>query len=158
MKYYNPLRTIIPSLNNLNEKDCELIGEYVARFILEQEHSDECPYCHTDKYKKNGHVKGSQRYMCLNCGKTFNLLDGCALQGSKVSKEIWHKFIVGMFIACYKGYKIPRIYDINKNTATRMYNKAFDTIESFCDYINDNLVQIIAEEAIIERKKLNSNT
>ena len=30
-----------------------------------------CPQCHSQSYRKNGRVRGKQRYRCKDCGRQF---------------------------------------------------------------------------------------
>jgi transposase-like protein len=65
--------------------------------ILEQEREDnkvpECPHCHSQDVRKDGHKDGKQRYLCGGCGRVFTKATGSIMQGSHYRKEIWEQAI-----------------------------------------------------------------
>lgn len=44
-----------------------------------------CPHCGSNSVVKNGKLKNSQRYLCRECGKSFNDLTKSVLSSTKLS-------------------------------------------------------------------------
>ncbi len=49
-----------------------------------------CPYCHSELLNKNGKYKGRQRFLCLDCNKTFTSYSKSLLNASKINPNLWH--------------------------------------------------------------------
>jgi len=141
------IRKLIPGTSKLSEKDFKFLGEFVARFLLEEDYYDSCPRCMSGNRKKNGHFNNIQRFICLDCGKTYNEKNMCVNYRSRMTKEFWHRFIVDMFKQSYLGFTVPFYSEINSHTSRRMYAKVIEGLEYIEDYINDNLFEIIIKEA-----------
>lgn len=57
-----------------------------------------CPHCNSSKVKKNGHKANksgfmSQRFLCKDCGKTFNNRTKTITSSAKISFEQYQKII-----------------------------------------------------------------
>lgn len=49
-----------------------------------------CPHCQDNKIIKNGHAKnGRQRYLCVNCGKSFTHATSSFFKHSRLSYDTW---------------------------------------------------------------------
>jgi len=74
-----------------------------------------CPHCQSNKYRKNGIDKGSQRYKCKNCGRTFTEFTGTWMSG------LHKKELIGDYIKLMEQElsldKIRVRLGINKKTA-----------------------------------------
>lgn len=56
-----------------------------------------CPFCASEKFKKNGRtVSGIQRYMCT-CGKTFLPTTGTIFDEHKISISEWMEYCLNLF-------------------------------------------------------------
>lgn len=57
-----------------------------------------CKYCGSTNIKRNGYTRnGMQRYKCLDCGRTFNVLTGTLFDDHKISISEWIEFILDIF-------------------------------------------------------------
>lgn len=53
-----------------------------------------CPKCNSDDIIHYGKTKNKvQRYKCLTCGKTFNLINNTAFFASKINIKAWFAFL-----------------------------------------------------------------
>ena len=57
-------------------KDTNAVTRLITARLAEQ-HG--CPYCHSTNVVKNGKARGTQRFMCRPCGKSFSPLTGTPL-------------------------------------------------------------------------------
>ncbi|WP_420094641.1 transposase-like zinc-binding domain-containing protein [Microcystis aeruginosa] len=50
----------------------------------------QCPECQSNHINKNGHKKGKQNYICVNCGRQFRLFVTCygSIGGHKSTKSL----------------------------------------------------------------------
>lgn len=87
-----------------------------------------CPYCDSKKYRKHGIDKGSQRYYCNNCKRTFTEYTGTWLAG------IHKKELVGDYLKhMEQGLSLDKIRDalgINKKTAFDWRHKILSSFEN----------------------------
>jgi hypothetical protein len=87
-----------------------------------------CPYCGSEKFKKNGRTgSGVQRYMCA-CGKTFLPTTGTIFDDHKISISEWMEYCLNLF----RHVSITADSWSNKNTfKTSRYwlQKLFLTLE-----------------------------
>ena len=81
-----------------------------------------CPHCESKKYRKHGIDKGSQRYYCRNCKRTFTEFTGTWVSGLH-KKELVIPYLNHM----KKEYSLDKIKVGNENwkklTLTNSYNK-----------------------------------
>jgi transposase-like protein len=52
----------------------------------------ECPHCHSKHVSRNGKHNEKQRYICVNCEKTFGLTTNSILAWTKKSPSVWFKY------------------------------------------------------------------
>ena len=52
-----------------------------------------CPHCSSKRIVKNGRYNGSQRYLCKDCRKTFNVATNSLLSFTKKPLSVWRKYI-----------------------------------------------------------------
>jgi transposase-like protein len=80
----------------------------VSRFVSESAAADllqqvrwrdgvECPRCRSDLTVRNGSYRVFQRYLCKNCGRTFNDKTGTIFAHSKLSLKEWY-FVIYVFL------------------------------------------------------------
>jgi len=55
-----------------------------------------CPHCGSVSIKKHDKRKGTQRYRCKDCGRTFTETSNTMMYHSKLTKEQWKILIKGM--------------------------------------------------------------
>jgi len=80
----------------------------VSRFVPESAAADllqqvrwrdgvECPRCCSDLTVRNGSYRVYQRYLCENCGRTFNDKTGTIFAHSKMKLKEWY-FTIYVFL------------------------------------------------------------
>lgn len=94
-----------------------------------------CPHCKDNNICKYGYVKKRQRYRCKNCGRTFTSYTNKPWSNSRISIEVWDKYLSLMdnkntLLEC------SRILGINIKTAFRMRHKIMNIIQE-----NNGLLQ-----------------
>lgn len=75
-----------------------------------------CPYCQSEKASKR---KNEFRYKCLKCNRSFSVLVGTILEGTKLPIIKW-LMAIGLILNAKKGIsslQLSRDLGINKNTA-----------------------------------------
>ena len=86
-----------------------------------------CPHCSSKKYRKHGKDKGSQRYYCTNCKRTFTEFTGTWLAGIH-KKELVAEYLKLM----EQELSLDKIKDnlkINKKTAFDWRHKILSGLE-----------------------------
>ena len=87
-----------------------------------------CPHCNSKKYRKHGIDKGSQRYFCNDCRRTFTEYTGTWLAG------IHKKELVGDYLKLMeRELSLDKIRDhlgINKKTAFDWRHKILSGLEN----------------------------
>ena len=57
-----------------------------------------CPHCGSGAFKKKGFTSnGIQRYICLSCGRSFNVLTGTVFDNHKLPLTEWLGFLLDIF-------------------------------------------------------------
>lgn len=65
-----------------------------------------CVHCGSTDVKRNGKYRSRQRYLCKDCGKSFNDMTNTPFPGSRYPEK-WVKYIELMV----EGYTLPKIAD-----------------------------------------------
>ena len=76
-----------------------------------------CPKCGSNKVRKNGKNRGTQRMICSECGKTF------PLKPKRISKEIKQKALI-MYLNNVGIRKIALIFNISPTSVLRWIKNA----------------------------------
>lgn len=87
-----------------------------------------CVHCGSMSVKRNGTYRSRQRYLCKDCGKSFNDMTGSPLAGTKYPHK-WLKYYELMV----EGYTLPKIakaLDIHISTAFYWRHKILFAIRS----------------------------
>lgn len=63
-----------------------------------------CVHCGSTSVKRNGKYRSRQRYLCIDCGKSFNDMTNTPFSGSRYPAK-WVKYIELMV----EGYTLPKI-------------------------------------------------
>lgn len=87
-----------------------------------------CLHCGSVSVKKNGKYRARQRYLCKDCGKTFNDMTNTPLAGSRYP----HKWL-NYFEMMVEGYTLPKIsdaLDIHISTAFYWRHKILNALRS----------------------------
>lgn len=76
-----------------------------------------CLHCGSTSVKRNGRYRSRQRYLCNDCGKTFNDMTNTPFSGSRYPEK-WVKYIELMV----EGYTLPKIAKrLNIHISTAFY-------------------------------------
>jgi len=87
-----------------------------------------CVQCGSTSVKRNGKYKTRQRYLCKDCGKTFNDMTNTPFSGSRYPEK-WVKYIELMV----EGYTLPKIAErlkIHISTAFYWRHKILNALGS----------------------------
>jgi transposase-like protein len=87
-----------------------------------------CVHCGSMSVKHNGKYRSRQRYLCKDCGKSFNDMTGSPLSGTRYPHK-WLKYFEMMI----EGYILPKIskaLDIHISTAFYWRHKILNAIRS----------------------------
>lgn len=87
-----------------------------------------CIHCGSMSVKRNGKYRSRQRYLCKDCGKSFNDMTGSPLSGTKYPHK-WIKY----FEMMVEGYTLPKIseaLEIHISTAFYWRHKILNSIRS----------------------------
>lgn len=87
-----------------------------------------CLHCGSVSVKKNGKYRARQRYLCKDCGKTFNDMTNTPLSGSRYPHK-WLKY----FEMMVEGYTLPKIsetLEIHISTAFYWRHKILNAVRS----------------------------
>ena len=76
-----------------------------------------CVHCGSTSVKRNGKYRSRQRYLCNDCGKSFNDMTNTPFSGSRYPEK-WEKYIELMV----EGYTLPKIAErLNIHISTAFY-------------------------------------
>ncbi|WP_107952361.1 IS1595 family transposase [Campylobacter concisus] len=101
----------------------------------------ECPHCKSTHFVKNGKVQGRQRFICMDCRKTFAQTNNTILYGVKKDLSVWEKYIHCM-IEKYSLRKTAQICGISLPTAFAWRHKILDALQQMQDNIKlDGIVE-----------------
>jgi transposase-like protein len=87
-----------------------------------------CVHCGSTSVKRNGKYRTRQRYLCKDCGKTFNDMTNTPFSGSRYPEK-WVKYIELMI----EGYTLPKIAErlkIHISTAFYWRHKILNALGS----------------------------
>lgn len=87
-----------------------------------------CAHCGSTDVKRNGKYRSRQRYLCKDCGKTFNDMTNTPFSGSHYPEK-WVKYIELMV----EGYTLPKIANklqIHISTAFYWRHKILKALDS----------------------------
>jgi transposase-like protein len=94
------LETLAEMLGNLSEQDrqrvialAELATDAPDKHRDSHEDMPRCPHCSGVHVRRNGFVRGRQRYLCGDCGRTFGATTGSVRYKSKHGKETWEAYL-----------------------------------------------------------------
>lgn len=87
-----------------------------------------CLHCGSTAVKRNGTYRSRQRYLCKDCGKSFNDMTNTPFSGSRYPEK-WVKYIEYMV----EGYTLPKIAEelgIHISTAFYWRHKILNALKS----------------------------
>lgn len=89
-----------------------------------------CPHCGKIHIRKHGTKQGKQRYICMDCGKTFTEYNNTVFFSTKKTLNLWLEYIELMMT----GLSLAKIADklnISVPTAFQWRHKILKTIKNF---------------------------
>lgn len=98
-----------------------------------------CLHCGSVAVKKNGKYRSRQRYLCKDCGKSFNDMTNTPLSGSRYPHK-WLEY----FEMMVEGYTLPKIahrLDIHVSTAFYWRHKILNAIRSLGNQALSGIVE-----------------
>lgn len=87
----------------------------------------ECPHCYSKHVSRNGKHNGKQRYICVNCEKSFGLTTNSIIAWTKKSPSVWSKYSKCM-INGFSLRKSARECEINLQTAFNWRHKILQAL------------------------------
>ncbi len=110
-------------------------------FIFSKE-LKECPHCKSTHFVKNGKVQGRQRFICMDCHKTFANTNNTIFFGVKKDLSVWEKYIHCM-IKKYSLRKTAKICNISLPTAFTWRHKILDALQEIQENVKlDGVVEV----------------
>ena len=114
----------------------------VKQYVEKSRFSDGrvCPICGCNHVKRNGTRKSKtssvkvQRYLCLECGKSFVITANSIAAGTRKGLDVWEKFIDCMM----NGFSIRKtamFCGIHKNTAFYWRHKVLDALQHMMEAV-----------------------
>lgn len=141
------LEIIKQLFQNLNADDKKLFlksikeKEQISEKLNFTRNLTNCPHCHSKHFKKNGTKNGKQRYICLDCHKTFANTNNTILYGVKKDLSVWQKYIHCM-VEKYSLRKTAEICGISLPTAFTWRHKILDTLQKMMNEVKlDGIVE-----------------
>ena len=150
----NELNEILNLVNRLSENDKEKLkmilsekhlnsDENMESFLTEKRFSsgNKCSLCSSTHIKRNGHKGNIQRYMCMDCHKTFTVATNTIVASTKKDLSTWNKYIDCMM----EGLSIRKCAEkcgINRNTAFLWRHKILDALQNMAENIKlDGIIE-----------------
>lgn len=90
-----------------------------------------CVHCGSIHTKKHGKASGKQRYICKDCGKTFNRFTGTIMSHSRLSISQWKELLRGI-IENLTVSKIAKNVEVSKSSAWINKQKICHAISKLC--------------------------
>lgn len=81
----------LTSILNAKQSKSERVKEEI-----QSDGKQPCVHCGSINTKKHGKVSGRQRFLCKDCGKTFNSSTGAITSGSRLSVGQWKELLRGV--------------------------------------------------------------
>ena len=88
-----------------------------------------CVYCGSVSVKRNGTYRSRQRYLCKDCGKSFNDMTGSPLSGTKYAHK-WFEYFEMMIEGQSSFRKIAKKLKIHLSTAFYWRHKILFALQS----------------------------
>jgi transposase-like protein len=116
--------------NDVNTETKKIIGIYEGIRQSRFRNGLACVHCGSLRVKRNGTYRERQRYLCKDCGKSFNDISGTPLSGTH-NPEKWMRYFLMMVEN--KGKSLPKIaveLDIHVSTAFYWRHKILYALRS----------------------------
>lgn len=112
-------------------------GNDIKEYVADIRFSDGrvCPVCGGTHVKRNGKRKdGTQKYMCMDCKKSFTSTTNSIAASSKKDLDTWKQFIDCMMTGMSLR-KTAQMCGIHRNTAFRWRHKVLDTLQQMANAV-----------------------
>ena len=101
-----------------------------------------CPHCKSDKFVKNGSSRGTKRFLCKNCDKSFTTTTDTIFFNAKKDLSVWRKYIQCM-IEKNSLRKTAEICGISLPTAFTWRHKILDALQNMMKEVElDGVVEV----------------
>ena len=124
----------------------------IDNIYLQFNNNHHCPYCNSNKIKKNGKALGKYpQFKCNNCGKNYSMKTNTVFQGTHKSIIVWQEYIE-LFSQGKSLSYIAKELNMNIKTAFYWRHKILKVLTKKDD--NDKLGGIIeADETFFEESQ-----
>lgn len=116
--------------NDVNAEPRTVVGLYEGIREARFRNGLACVHCGSLRVKRNGTYRERQRYLCKDCGKSFNDISGTPLSGTH-NPEKWMRYFLMMVEN--KGKSLPKIaveLDMHVSTAFYWRHKILSALRS----------------------------
>lgn len=147
---YDEIKNILETLSDEEKISLREYLEFIITFGTQRETNNkliifdhkliDCPKCKSEHINKNGHFRGKQRYVCADCGASFNDFTNTFLYHNKLPIEKWIKFC-HLFVESKSLPSTAKELEITVATAFYMRHKLLDAISSSFDNILGEIVE-----------------
>ena len=147
------LNDVFVMIKTLSPSDREKLRDLISTTLTQKKNMNEyiaekrsasgifCPYCKESHIKRNGHYNGIQRYLCMDCNKTFNITTNTILSSTKKDLSIWNQYIECM-MAGLTIRKSAAICGIDKDTAFIWRHKILDALQNMANDVKlDGIIE-----------------
>ena len=93
-----------------------------------------CPFCGSVHIRRNGHRNGCQRFVCVECRRTFGLTTETILHKSKKPLAVWSLY-VNCMMERMPLRRTAKICGINLATAFVWRHKILDALTNMMDEV-----------------------
>ena len=150
----NELNEILKLINGLSANDRQKLksilsekhlnsDETMESFLTEKRFSsgNKCPLCSSAHIKRNGHKGTAQRYLCMDCHKTFSVTTNTIVASTKKDFSTWSKYI-GCMMEGLSIRKCAEKCGINRNTAFLWRHKILDALQNMAENVKlDGIIE-----------------
>ena len=108
-----------------------------------------CVHCGSTSVKRNGKYRSRQRYLCKDCGKTFNDMTNTPFSGSRYPEK-WVKYVEMMV----EGYTLPKIAKRLKIHISTAFYWRHKILNALCSLGFNQLQGIVESDETFFRESL----
>lgn len=102
-----------------------------ANLNTEEDGNLVCVHCGSSHTKKHGKASGKQRYICKDCGKTFNRSTGTIMNHSRLTHAQWKELLRGI-IENLTYSKLAKNVGVSKSAAWINKQKICNALSKLC--------------------------
>lgn len=143
MATVNEIYDMMQSLSETDKKRLmDLLSNTISTDLNLQQYMTEnrfskgefCPHCKSTHIVRNGTTKGSQRYICRDCGKSFRITTNTILASTKKDLSVWNRYIDCMM----DGLSIRKAAErcgIDSSTSFEWRHKILDALQNMANSV-----------------------